>query len=234
MNVAASTFRIFRAIEFFLQGVFVDLGFGKFFELFEQRFGRKAASVLLLATGIALLATCGSIFWEKVVLPCLWLYQSSDVPGLKLFIADRLVPALFSVGLIALIGSFFFTILERVFLERRLSKAADAVTKKVNKQTDEYIEQRQNEVMVSAYDLIERLKDQSNEHIEVLAAKLRNEMDVEVTTIWDRLYSTQGEIATIIDELKVLLDDIEGAPENARNLVKDFLSKRGVENEAFK
>lgn len=51
------------------RGLLVDLGFGKFFELFEERFGKALNTILIGVIGMFVFVTCVSGIITTVILP---------------------------------------------------------------------------------------------------------------------------------------------------------------------
>jgi hypothetical protein len=60
----------------------VDIGLGRFLEMFEERFGRKATTVLLAVIGLGVTAFMFSLIWEYLVVP---LYSLAGVVIGKLY-----------------------------------------------------------------------------------------------------------------------------------------------------
>jgi hypothetical protein len=47
----------------------VDIGLGRFLEMFEERFGRKATTALLAIIGLGVTAFMLSLIWEHLIIP---------------------------------------------------------------------------------------------------------------------------------------------------------------------
>jgi hypothetical protein len=47
----------------------MDLGLGRFFEMFEDRFGRRATTVLLALVGLAIASLSVGLVWEHIISP---------------------------------------------------------------------------------------------------------------------------------------------------------------------
>jgi ABC-type Fe3+ transport system permease subunit len=47
----------------------MDFGFGRFLEMFEDRFGRQATTILLAAIGLAVFGVCVSAIYNNIAIP---------------------------------------------------------------------------------------------------------------------------------------------------------------------
>jgi hypothetical protein len=56
----------------------MDFGVGRFLEMFEERFGRTATTLLLAIIGLGVVGFCGKLVYETVLLPALALVGAAS------------------------------------------------------------------------------------------------------------------------------------------------------------
>lgn len=107
----------------------MDFGLSKYLEMFEERFGRKASTVLLCLITLAIVALCLDFAYHKLFLP---IYRVTlTVTGnesLYLLLKDRAI-AIFISTLIVACLAYFLNRLGMANLVRRLSKWSRNVEK---------------------------------------------------------------------------------------------------------
>jgi hypothetical protein len=84
----------------------VDFGFGRFLEMFEERFGRLPTTILVATAGLGIFAVCASQVYEHIVFPLYYFVaQILSIPGWTI----SLIPALIS-GIVtgSLLGSAIY------------------------------------------------------------------------------------------------------------------------------
>jgi hypothetical protein len=105
----------------------MDLGLGRFFELFEERFGRLATNTLLLITGLGLASACIGLTYEHIAKP---LYDLiSEMIGVKVvgkFSYRELIAALGTAIITAILCFILYKI-----VDRRLQRQIDAIAKQI-------------------------------------------------------------------------------------------------------
>jgi len=61
----------------------MDIGLGRFLEMFEERFGRTATTVLVGIIGLAVIAFCVPLIWNNLIMP-IYLGVSAIIQGIPI------------------------------------------------------------------------------------------------------------------------------------------------------
>lgn len=91
----------------------MDFGFGSLLDKFEDHFGRLAAKILVGLVGLAVVAVCGSLIFNNMILPAYALYEQIVSPDKKLQVGSAIST---TVQLIGIIYVLYFAV---QFWERR-------------------------------------------------------------------------------------------------------------------
>lgn len=98
----------------------MDFGFGRFLEMFEERFGRVTTTVLLGAIGLAILCVCGDLIISNIILPMYtFLLKMALKKDIWVTFRNGYIPSVLAEGVTIILMSFIAGISIRVYFARR-------------------------------------------------------------------------------------------------------------------
>lgn len=194
----------FSAYVGLIRGLAVDLGFGRFLEMFEERFGKRVTTVLLAIIGIGVLAGCVGLAVQNLILPAINLYNDLDWPASKLWLQNQLLPALISLALLyPLVGFLAFVsyeIYDRTIAARRREKKARALAEKLAA-----------EVMERAKPELEEIQREAKDRLEAMSEDMQSKVLAFVESKESDLDKVRQELKTRFDLARSFLADAQKA-----------------------